>query len=91
MATRYFDDDGLYIGPENDEPSCPTCGGSMEWETCEQCGGAGRFGHDCGEDTCCCLEPEENEPCETCEGHGGWYRCLSAHEGRYFFADELEG
>lgn len=34
-------------------------------ETCGYCGGFGG-GHDCGEDTCCCLDPEPNVPCDFC-------------------------
>jgi hypothetical protein len=35
----------------------------------------GVSGHDCGEDCCACLEPEENDPCAQCGGIGGWYVC----------------
>lgn len=44
-----------------------------EWVTCFECGGDCFVGHDCGEDTCCCLYPEENLPCQTCNADGGWY------------------
>lgn len=40
------------------------------YETCTNCGGSGFVGHDCGEDTCCCLYPEENIFCEICVGTG---------------------
>lgn len=43
-----------------------------DWVVCETCGGEGVNGHDCGEDTCCCLQPEENVSCQTCDGEGGW-------------------
>lgn len=36
--------------------------------TCPACGGAGGF-HDCGEDSCCCLDPDTSI-CETCNGDG---------------------
>lgn len=39
------------------EEICPDCHGEGEW-------------HDCGEDTCCCLNPEPNEYCEHCDGEG---------------------
>jgi len=26
--------------------------------------------HDCGEDTCCCLNPEYNVRCDICDGKG---------------------
>lgn len=35
------------------------------WNTCNE----GYF-HDCGEDTCCCLDPEDDVPCEVCGGRG---------------------
>lgn len=56
---------------------CPRCGCcSFVWERCDTCCGARMNGHDCGEDTCCCLDPEENETCEVCDGEGGWSMCL---------------
>jgi hypothetical protein len=59
-------------------PYCPVCGAAMDWEDCDRCGGDGYDGHDCGEDVCCCLEPEDNEPCEQCDGKGGWWSCYQA-------------
>jgi hypothetical protein len=40
-------------------------------ECCWSCHGEGYY-HDCGEDTCCCLNPEEDDcfPCEECGGTG---------------------
>lgn len=61
------------------EPSCQRCGSSVMWEDCDSCD-EGMNGHDCGEDTCCCLEPEDNMACDICEGQGGWYVCLSSAE-----------
>lgn len=49
--------------------------GEKEWCECWQCGGEGVDGHDCGEDCCCCLYPEDNMTCDICNGHGGWWRC----------------
>lgn len=63
----------------NNEPSCECCGSSMMWEDCEYCD-EGYDGHECGEDTCCCLYPEENMVCQICEGKNGWWRCLSSPE-----------
>jgi len=40
-----------------------------EPETCWHCGGDGGH-HDCGEDTCCCADPEINVPCNVCGGTG---------------------
>jgi hypothetical protein len=60
---------------------CSACGARQEWERCYQCGGEGLDGHDCGEDVCCCLEPEDNEACDVCRGEGGWYVCPNAPHG----------
>ncbi len=39
-------------------------------ETCFQCHGLGGW-HDCGEDTCCCIDPEEITLfCDECNGEG---------------------
>lgn len=51
-----------------------------EWVECGQCGGWGLDGHDCGEDICCCADPEDNIECENCEGEGGWYQRGESHD-----------
>jgi hypothetical protein len=45
-----------------------------EYVTCWQCGGDGVSDHDCGEDCCNCLWPEDNVRCDICGGNGGWER-----------------
>ena len=56
---------------------CPRCGCcELVPEECWQCGGSGYYGHDCGEDTCVCRNPEENVVCDICDGVGGWQVCL---------------
>ncbi len=45
-----------------------------DWIDCWNCGGEGYSDHDCGEDTCCCLHPEDNVVCDICHGNGGWKR-----------------
>ena len=64
--------------PEDDAPytepmceRCKCCGTS--WVACDTCGGESTVGHDCGEDCCACLYPEDNVTCDTCEGTGGWW------------------
>lgn len=59
----------------------PNCGEEMDWIECENCGGEGFVGHDCGEDSCVCLEPEDNVLCDVCNGEGGWRECPCATEG----------
>ena len=51
--------------------------GAKEWCECWNCGGEGLTGHDCGEDCCVCLHPEDNVRCDICRGKGGWYRCYT--------------
>lgn len=58
---------------------CARCGSTCDWQKCGACDD-GLSGHDCGEDCCCCLDPEPNVPCDICEGHGGWWSCLSSAE-----------
>lgn len=51
------------------------CGNDMAWADCYNCGGEGFSDHDCGEDCCCCLNPEDNVECDICDGNGGWWAC----------------
>jgi hypothetical protein len=65
------------IGAEIDHVICPRCNCcEVDWQECEYCSGEGVSGHDCGEDSCCCLDPEDNIQCDMCYGHGGWYQCI---------------
>ena len=52
------------------------------WIPCWSCWGEGDE-HDCGEDCCCCAQPERDDrvPCDECKGAGGW-RCPVCHESR---------
>ena len=43
------------------------------------CDEGGMSDHECGDDTCCCADPQPNVVCETCDGKAGWILCL--HEG----------
>jgi hypothetical protein len=53
----------------------PATNSDDEWVECFQCFGEGMHGHECGDDICCCADPDEdNVPCDICNGHGGWYR-----------------
>ncbi len=73
-AQRYAD---RGAGVSDEHEMCPRCGCcEMAWEECENCGGEGVSGHDCGEDCCCCIDPEDNVPCDYCDGAGGYYICL---------------
>ncbi len=57
---------------------CSSCSSDAEREDCERCGGDGVDGHDCGEDSCPCLHPEENLPCGDCDGHGAHWMCTGS-------------
>lgn len=47
------------------------------WIVCWRCGGAGGW-HDCGDDCCSCLDPEEiTQRCGQCGGEGT-LRCLGS-------------
>ena len=37
---------------------------------CRNCAGEGYTHHDCGDDSCCCLNPENNVICHVCNGEG---------------------
>jgi len=41
----------------------------IEETLCPECHGSGFVEHDCFEDSCCCLNPED-EPCPLCHGEG---------------------
>lgn len=40
-----------------------------DWELCEECDGKGEIPHDCGSDTCCCIDPDPII-CSNCDGDG---------------------
>lgn len=62
------------------EYQCGRCGSSILFEDCPNCGGEGVTSHDCGEDCCCCADPEDNVPCDVCKGDGTFGICLSSPE-----------
>lgn len=65
------------LGAESDyEYSfCSKCHSEVDWQDCDRCEDGFSY-HDCGEDSCCCLYPENNVTCNNCEGRGGWYECI---------------
>lgn len=59
------------------EALCDRCGGYLKWEDCWNCDD-GYSHHDCGEDCCMCLYPDEpNIVCEICHGRGGYWVCVN--------------
>lgn len=56
---------------------CVDCKEPAEyWLDCSYCDENGMSHHDCGEDCCCCLNPEDDVPCDLCNGNGGWFLCV---------------
>ncbi len=62
--------------PYGDEKICAKCESDVNWEECYDCEEGYRY-HDCGEDTCCCLDPQSNVKCYICGDEGGWFRCYN--------------
>jgi hypothetical protein len=60
------------------EYQCGRCGSSLAFEECQNCGGEGYTSHDCGEDSCCCADPEDNVLCDVCKGDGTFAVCVSS-------------
>jgi len=74
----------------DDSPICPRCECcEMLWHECDYCGGSGYSHHDCGEDTCVCLYPEDNVVCDVCRGAGGWWECTCDEHGKHQEAIEI--
>lgn len=71
--------DEMYKSGLEIDCQCARCGSSVDSELCDYCDD-GYDGHDCGEDCCCCLYPEENVLCQYCDGTGIWHRCMSSPE-----------
>lgn len=63
---------------EIDLDYCGTCGSQKLWKDCWNCED-GYSHHDCGEDCCACLHPEDNVTCDICRGHGGFTMCARCH------------
>lgn len=61
------------------EYQCARCGSGLDFEECGNCD-EGVNGHDCGEDCCCCADPEDNLTCDICHGTGTLPHCASSKE-----------
>lgn len=60
------------------ESICPKCNqDSCRKRSCDQCGGEGYSDHDCGDDCCACLYPENNVHCDVCDKKGWLEWCSS--------------
>jgi hypothetical protein len=73
------DDPRAQVGEDGHGPTCPHCGGCMEWEDCEECGGEGETApgtlHDLDPPW---YDPEDTGPCHLCLGSGGGWRCANS-------------
>ena len=65
----------------DDHPTCPKCGCPLEWEDCTRVDCEDGYYHDCGEDCCCCADPEPNRTCDECRGKSGYWVCPACAEG----------
>lgn len=74
--------------PDETDFQCARCGSSVEWLDCSNCDD-GYSHHDCGEDSCCCLYPDNNVRCDWCRGVGGSWHCVSPPE--YCQAHPIKG
>lgn len=64
-------------GTPDDYDACRICGADMHRVACWSCLGEGGF-HDCGDDTCCCLDKDEiTEDCPECNGVGSYSECTA--------------
>lgn len=52
------------------DDTCDVHGCNLHDRECDDCSGEGGY-HDCGEDCCCCINPEETtHRCRNCKGTG---------------------
>lgn len=58
---------------EDTLPTCGICGCELERVQCPICGGEGDI--DVYDDDPMWYEPCDTEPCDMCDGMGGWYEC----------------
>lgn len=60
---------------------CARCGSSMDFERCDSCGGDGFTAPgDLYEEDPLWYDRDDVEPCQWCNGRGGWRRCSNSVE-----------
>ena len=79
MKLKFGDPESIKLRDTVPVGTCKKCLNQMEHTDCDECGGDGLTEHDCGDDTCCCLDPEPNVECWVCDGLGGWWTCWPCH------------
>jgi hypothetical protein len=58
------------------ETVCPKCeAGTTLTRPCSAFDCDEGLYHDCGEDTCCCADPEPDTECDVCKGYGNIHWC----------------
>ena len=75
--------------PWGKEAVCEKCGSDVIWIECENCY-EGYSHHDCGEDTCCCLDQSPNVTCDVCNGESGAFFCISCDSSKQTITGENE-
>lgn len=68
---------GIEWHRDQHDPWCARCGSSADYIPCGWCGDECFTGHECGEDLCVCVDPEDNVVCDACGGRGGTWHCIS--------------
>lgn len=81
-GVEFFNDDDGDCECDADA-QCARCGSSVTWSDCWDCGGEGFV--TIAEDDM----TEGEDTCDTCDGNGGWYTCLSS--AAWCEAHPLEG
>jgi len=54
---------------------CKRCQCEAEWRDCPECDEDGFTHHECGEDTCACINKSNNVVCDNCDGATGFWIC----------------
>jgi hypothetical protein len=75
------------VGPDHPhdgrdwECQCARCGSTLEWESCEACGGEGITGPgELYEQDPLWYDEDDYEPCHQCNGEASWPICVSTPE-----------
>lgn len=88
FATQKASTVDSFIGP--DHPRGARCGSSLDWDSCDVCGGDGITGPgELHEEDPLWYDPDDFEPCSQCGGQACWPQCLSSEE--WCNANPLEG
>ncbi len=62
----------------DDWPTCDKCGGGLEWDDCTNGCDEGYF--DLYDEDPVYYDEHDVEPCQICQGQGGWWLCPTCRE-----------